>query len=156
MADWDPKWGPPPPPPSDASARALAEAKGRMPERPPIVTVIVVTSILSVLVSLYLSAARSSCVTACVIGLEAPLLYFLWVGRNWARMLYTGLSILGVAAIALLFVSLPAPIASQIGSQITGPARIKLFADVGLSLIAIVGLNTRDARAFFVESSVRR
>ena len=58
MADWDPKWGPPPPPPSDASARALAEAKGRMPERPPIVTVIVVTSILSVLVSLYLSAAR--------------------------------------------------------------------------------------------------
>ncbi len=151
MTEWDPKWGPPPPPP-DAGTRALAEVRSGAPARPAEVSLVVLVTIVSGLASLYLFAQRSSWNTACWVVLEGPLLYFLWTGRNWARVLATVLSMLSVAAIAFVLAVVPA----QIWEQLGGFVRVKLIIDAALAAASIAGLNTRAAREFFVASSLRR
>ncbi|MBZ0121905.1 MAG: hypothetical protein K8H88_33235 [Sandaracinaceae bacterium] len=81
--------------------------------------------------------------------LEGPLLYFLWAGRTWARMLAIALSVLSLVGFGVL--ALPPSLASQIA----WPLRIKVLVDAMLGVVTPVGLNTRSVRGFFVESSVK-
>jgi hypothetical protein len=139
--DWDPKWGPPPPPQSETTAvDALREEQLG---RPASLEVLVLASLGSLIWTLVMVYERAGLCSAIGLGLDLALLYFLWAGRNWARVLvqlFSAFALLGFAVFLL-----PEELARHIDLTL----RVKILFDAAIGLASLFVLNTRAVRAFF-------
>jgi hypothetical protein len=140
--DWDSKWGPPPPPASTAGD-AVDALREEQPGRPGSLEVLVLASLGSMIWSLVIMYERIGICVAIALALDFALLYFLWAGRNWARVLvqlFSAFSLLGFAVFLL-----PEGLARHIDLTL----RVKALFDAAIGLVSLFVLNTRAVRAFF-------
>lgn len=138
--DWDPKWGPPPPP---SETSAVDAVRGEQPGRPVALEVLVLASLGSLIWNLVIAYGRVGICAAIGLALELVLLYFLWAGRNWARVImlfFSALSLLGFGVFLL---------PPQIARHVDLTLRVKVLFDAAIGVASLYVLNTRAARAFF-------
>ena len=152
VADWDPKWGPPPPPAEPGSfhvpagldaGRGPPNGAGRGGGRPPLVDAFALGMIASTVAGVATAPAGARLAFGGGIVLSLVVVYFFWVGSNWARILV----LLGSALTALGLLVLFAPV--EITHQISAPQRVKLVADGLFGVVMLVGLNRASVRRYF-------
>ncbi len=145
--DWDPKWGPPPPPPV---APNVADQVRQRRGRPPALEVLVLASLASLLWSLVLAYGRLGICASVGLSLDLVLIYFLWEGRNWARVIAQLFSVISLAGFGVFL--LPPELARHVDLVL----RIKVLFDAAIGLASLLVLNLSDVREYFLGPPITR
>lgn len=145
--DWDPKWGPPPPPASTAHVVDQAR-QGR--GRPAALQVLVLASVVSVVWSLVMAYGRMGVCATMTLSTDLVLIYFLWSGRNWARVIVQLFSVLSLAGFGVFF--LPPELARRVDLML----RMQVLFDAAIGLASLFVLNLRDVRELFLGPPITR
>lgn len=152
VSEWDPKWGPPPPPAEKGSFhvpagldvdRSAPSGAGRGSGRPPLVDAFALGMIASTLAGVATAPAKTQLAFGCTVVFSLGVIYFFWVGRNWARILV----LLGSALSALGILVLFAPV--EITHQIPIAQRVSLVANALFGVVMLVGLTRPSVRRYF-------